>query len=86
MPNNPLDEVVLGFQRGNDINSPEVEGFCGSRNIVNVHRSYRGGDDIAVPVINRIMDEANVDLVGVNNFFPVSSILPCFPLFVLNLR
>jgi hypothetical protein len=48
--------VVLGVQRSNDIKTPEVEGSCGSRDIVNIHRSYRGGDDIAVPVINRIMD------------------------------
>jgi len=86
VPNNPLDQLSLGFQRGNNVKTPEIEGPRRPRDIMDIHRGHRSGDSIPFPVVDRIMDEPGVYL-GVVKDIPPDSLMalspPLFPPYLL---
>lgn len=86
VPNNPLDQLSLGFQRGNDVKAAKVEGPRRPRDIMDIHRGHRGGDSVPSPVVDRIMDKPGVYL-GVAKDVPPDSLmalsLPLFPPYLL---
>ena len=80
--NKPLDQLSLGFQRGDDVKTPKVVGPRRPRDIMNIHRGHRSGDGVPSPVVDRIMDEPGV-YFGVVKDVPPDSLmalsLPFFP-------